>query len=250
MTRVIKNTDGGEVAGMGRLAALNVADFAAQAARTVHKARQRADTMVAEATERAGRIDAEAAEAAGAARQAAHDEGYRAGRAAGEADGRADGAQKAFEEAMALFAQQSESLQATLTRTLDEISAVREDICAQARADLLDLSLAIADKVAGVRAAADIETAQANLTKAVERVAEASRLTVSAAPEQLDQLGQFAPDLFERLGRDPTVQWVADETLSAGDVVVRTAGGEVDGRVKTQIDNVVAALTGRVVETS
>jgi len=248
MTRIIKDIEGGQASGVGRLAALNIADFATQAARTVEKARRTAEALIADAEQQARRIAAEAAEAAEAARQAAHDEGYRLGRQTGEADGRADGAQKAFEEAEALFGQQSQSLQTTLTRALDEIAAVREDICAQARTDLLDLALAIADKVCGTRAATDIETARANLAKAVELVADASRLTVSVAPEQLDQLGQFAPDLLERLGCDATVQWVGDESLSPGDVMVRTAGGEVDARVRTQIDNVVAGLTGRMAE--
>lgn len=235
MTRVIKNNsplDG--VRTVGRAAALNVANFAEQAQKLVLDAQAKAAQTLQNATARARELEQQASE-----------RGYAEGFAKGRADGQADGAEKAFAEATAGFQKQTASLQQLLRQAIQGLEAARADLLLQARSDLLNLSIAIAEKVTGVQAAGQLQVAQASLGKALDMLAEASQVQVRVCARQVGQLREYAAGLADELSLGEAVRLVPDETLQPGDVVVTTRSGEIDARIQTQLDNVVSALTGQ-----
>ena len=230
---LIKNDskEGGRA--VGKLAALNIANFSEQAQRVLIKAREEADAILADARRQGEQLREEARAA-----------GYAEGRAQGLADGRADGAEQAFAKAMETFDTQTASLRDVLREMVDQLAEARETLLAGARAELLDLALQIAAKVTHVHSG-NIEAARGNLAVALEMVNCAAAIQAKVCPEQLDQLREYASAFVDEMGLSATLTFVADPALNPGDVVLQTRQGEVDARVETQLDDLVRVLTGR-----
>jgi flagellar assembly protein FliH len=249
MNRVIKQDGSARAAPVGRVAALNVANFAEQAQRMILDARAQATEMLERAREKAAQVAAEAAQQAGTLGREAHEQGLAAGKqegyAKGLAQGQADGAERAFQEAMSLFSRQTEDLRKLLSESVRRLDEARDQVLRQARADLLELALTIAERITGARARGDVQTAQTNLAKAIEMVACRSQVQIRVCPGQLDQLAEYAKSFLEELGMSESASFLADETLSPGDIVLQSRNGQVDARVQTQLDNIIKAITGR-----
>ena len=237
---------------MGRIAALNVANFAEQADKMVREARARASEVLALANFQADQAISSAQAKEVEAEQRGHDEGFRRGYAEGQtkgqADGAADGAERAFNEAMETFNQQTDQLRILLQQSVEKIDLAREEILQQARGDLLELSLTIAEKIVHTQTRGDIAVAKASLAKAIEMVSCSSKVQARVCPDQLEQLQAYAGEFLADMGRSDSVAFIGDRSLSPGDVVLQSAGGQVDARVQTQIDKVVGAVTGRTKE--
>jgi flagellar assembly protein FliH len=225
------NTTAGRA--VGKLAALNIANFTEQAQRVLLKARQDADAILLDARRQAERIHEQARLA-----------GYAEGQAQGLADGQADGAERAFAKAMETFDQQTASLRGVLREMVDQFAAAREQLLTEARAELLDLALQIAAKVTHVRSG-NIEAARGNLAAALEMANCAAKIQAKVCPQQLDQLREYASQFMDEMGLSATLTFVADPELKAGDVVLQTRNGEVDARIATQLEDLVRVLTGR-----
>ena len=249
MNRVIKQDGSRQAAPVGRVAALNVVNFAEQAHRMVLEARQQATEVLEAARAAAAQLTAETAQRAEQLRREAHEQGLTAGReegyAKGLAEGQADGAEKAFQQAMDLFNRQTEDLRKLLAESVRRLDAAHDEVLRQARSDLLELALTVAERVTGARARGDIETAQHNLAKAIDMAGCHSTLQLRVCPAQLDQLREYSAQFLQEMGASESVSFVADETLSPGDVVLQGRTGQVDARVRTQLDNVIHAITGR-----
>lgn len=237
MSRVIKSDSPMTASPVGRATALNVANFAEQAQKMVLEAQTKASQILAQATAKARQVE-----------QAAAERGYAEGFQKGLIDGQADGAERAFSEAAAGFTRQTADLQAMLKKTILQLEADRGEILQQAREELLDLALEIASKVTHVQAAGDVAVAQAQLAKAVEMVSCQGQIQARVCPAQLQQLQEYAGQFLDEMGLTDLVKFVPDEQLAAGDVVLASRNGEVDARIETQLNNVLAALTGRARE--
>ena len=149
---------------------------------------------------------------------------------------------------METFNQQTDQLRTMLQQSVEKIDQARDEILRQARGDLLELSLAIAEKIVHTQTRADITVAKASLAKAIEMVSCASKVQARVCPDQLEQLQEYAGEFLADMGQSDSVSFFGDPSLSPGDVVLQSAGGQVDARVQTQIDKIVGALTGRTKE--
>ncbi|GAG22388.1 unnamed protein product, partial [marine sediment metagenome] len=147
MARVIKDPNTKHFGGMGGLAALNIANFAEQSKRMVVNAQNEAARILARVKAEVEQMEADAAEAAAQAEQGAYEQGAKRGYAAGHADGLADGAERAFNESLGTFTAQTAHLQNMLTRSIEQLDTARQDVLQQARDELLDLSLTVAERI-------------------------------------------------------------------------------------------------------
>ncbi len=239
MSPVIKCDGSMASPAVGKMAALNIVNFSDQAAKIVTDARRQADAIMA-----AGVADAEQIA------EQARVEGYSKGQAQGLIDGQADGAEKAFVEAHANFATQTEQLQTLLRGAIEQLDQAREHLLMQGRQELLDFALTIARKVTHVEASGDIATARANLAGALEMAGCAGKIQAKVCPDQLDQLREYAAEFMDEMGLSSMVAFVPDPDLGPGDVVLKTRNGEVDARIETQLDNVIYAITGQTKDPS
>jgi flagellar assembly protein FliH len=231
MARVIKAENQSDASAGGTV--LRLTDFVAEARAVVLEARKEAARIVAEA-----RAKAEQAEQAAAGR------GYEEGFARGRNDGYTDGCQAGSRQGLEASAGAAGGALSCAQRIAEELTAARGELLEQARRELLDLAVAVAERVVGVVAARDVAAAQANLVKVLEMAGYAKAITIKVNPLQLQALREHCRQAVEALAIKGRVELVGDPSISPGGVKLLTGGGQIDATIETQLAYVVEALVG------
>lgn len=232
MAKIIKAKTA-QPAPTGCPAVRNLVDIAAEAR-----------SVVLEARREAARITAEARAAADAGCEAVAEKAYAEGFARGRHDGYADGQKQGIAEAGAEFAARSAGLTELAEQILTELSRGRERLIHDARREMLDFALELAERVIGRVAAVDAAAARENLRKALELTDAAREVTVKVHPSQLAALETCLPALADALARTGAVRLVGDEGVSPGGVRLSSGRGEIDATIETQLANIAEALVG------
>jgi flagellar assembly protein FliH len=219
---------------IGRAGVFSLGDIAVEAKGIVDRARGQAEQIVVAARAEADRLRAEA-------RRQGHDEGVAAGTEQGRAAGR-DEAIKKFEVQLARAGR-------TLGEALEQLNGRKGRMLAEARQDLVALSLAVAEKVVRREVRGDSSACQRTVEAAVELAGRASRLSLRVNPADVELIQSFAPQLAARLTDAAEVAVVADETVESGGCRLtawRETGqaGEVDATLATQLDRLTKELLG------
>lgn len=233
MARIIKasSTDGSPPADS---AVRNLADIAAEAR-----------SIVLDARRDAARIVAEARAEADAVCDAAAKKGYAEGLARGRNDGYADGQRQGAEEAAKRFSAEAADLIELARKITEELASARAELLHQARCEMLDFAMELAEKIVGRVATTEISAARENLRKVLERADCAQGLTVKVNPSQLERLrGTFA-ELVDALGCTGEVRLVPDGRISPGGAKLVASEGEIDATIQTQLANVAEAVLGQ-----
>jgi flagellar assembly protein FliH len=168
----------------------------------------------------AERLLAEAAVEAARLREEAHAAGFAEGRAAGHAEGRAE----------------VDSAAAALGQAADSLLAAREEIFEALERDAVELGLALAGKVIMATLQVRPELVVEVLQGALRRVSGQRRIAIVVNPADLETVRAALGELRE--GSAAVEQWdlQPDPRVQAGGALVRTAEGEVDARVQTQLE--------------
>ncbi len=230
MARVIKSdtqTPGGAAA------VLKLTDFMEEARAVVLDARKEAARITTQARAKAEQGEREAAERG-------YEEGFARGRSDGHAEGRRDGSR----EALANASSQACDALSCATQVSEGLIAAKNTALQDARDEVLDLALAVAERIVGRVAARDIAAARENLAKALSMASCSRRITVKVNPSQLAALRTHCREIVESLAIKGKVSLDADEQVGAGGVRVFTDNGQIDATIETQLSRVVDALVG------
>ena len=210
MARIIKSGSADASRGAGE-AVKDLADIAAEAR-----------VVVLDARKQAARIVAESRAESAADRESAAEQAYAEAFARGQNDGLLELAGKA----------------------VTELAEARATLLHEARCEMLDFALELAEKIVGRVAAAGISAARENLRKVLELADCAQKVTVKVNPAQRDALVECLPALIETLGRTGGIELVGDEGISPGGVRLLSGRGEIDATIETQLVAVAEALLG------
>jgi flagellar assembly protein FliH len=203
-------------------------DIEAQARAKLNQAQAQAEAMLDDAQSRSLSIE-EDARAAGQAR------GMAAGREEGRAEGRAQVLQDYADE-LKLAAQ-------TFLRAAKEIEASREVLQSEALGEVVQLAIAIAQRVTKRQGLIDPQVLRANLRDAMKMVVRGSAVRIAVHPTQRAALVDALPQLKIDW---PTMEHVAvvdDESISPGGCRVSTNHGQIDADLQSQLDRIAAELS-------
>jgi len=193
---------------------------------------ERVDRMLAAAR----RTVDEARTEADQVREKGRREGFEAGRAEGLERGRLEGIERGLAEAA--------EIRRTLGALLDDLERHRATLKADAERHLIELAAAIAERVIKTRVEVDEDLVRRNVAAALGLVTAADRLRILLAPEDVEAVRTFLPDLAAKLqagaaqAAPETIELVPDPSVARGGCVVRTAGGEIDARIETQLEEI------------
>ena len=232
MTRIIKAEQSSPRAAT-RAAALNLADFAAEAREVVLDARKAAARISAEARAKAQSIGRQARE-----------EGYTEGLARGRSEGYAEGGTAGRQEVIKQYGPQYADLLRQAGQVLSALADARRDAVSRASAEAVEMALLLAERIVGVVAARGTEAATANLAKALDLAQCGGQMVVSVNPAELQALNEELPALVEAIGIDGQVELVGDESISPGGVKLAGPGGRIDATIEAQIANAARVLLG------
>jgi flagellar assembly protein FliH len=147
-------------------------------------------------------------------------EGYAEGRAAGHAAGQG-------EIAAAL---------AALGDALRGVDALRAQVAEAVERDAIDLSLALAEKILAGALQARPELVVEVVQGALRRLSERRRITVLVNPADLEMVRTVVGQITAQGSGVELCDLQSEPRVGVGGAIVRTAEGEVDASVQTQLE--------------
>lgn len=173
----------------------------------------------------------------------AREEGHATGLAEGRLEGHKQGLAEGRAAALAERRSHLTTLEQSWNAALAELTAGRERLLQDARADLVRLALTIATRVTRRTYEHDPAVVGALLAAALETISRPTRLVVRVNPEDDANAREALPALMATLTQVEHVDLRPDATLKRGSCVVSTTdGGEVDSSIGVQLDRISRAL--------
>lgn len=204
--------------------------------------RRRAEELEAKTIARARQIIDEANAERQRLLAGAAEQGRETGHAAGLARGVIEGREQGKNEAIASMRAQADALSRGFEAALGALVEQREALLTQARTDVLKLAVAIARRVTRRSIDADPRAVMDQLEAALAMTLRPTTLIVEVHPDDAALVREAAPALAKKLAGGPHVEVVERAELSRGSVVLRSAGGEVDASIETQLERIVEAI--------
>jgi flagellar assembly protein FliH len=190
--------------------------FEQEAAQILTRARDAARRVLRDALAEAERLKAQAA-------------------AQGRQEGLAQGLQQGAAQAQKRVAEETRTLAEALRNAAREVEARQAELIHLAHRDLVELALAIAERIVRARIQVDPAVAARAVEQAASLAGRRHSLTVHLNPTDHQAL---AP------ADTASVRTVADESVARGGCVVRTDVAEFDARIETQLQTLREALLG------
>lgn len=195
-----------------------------QAELILNQAREEAEELVAQARERALAEQEEI-------RAGARDEGYR--------DGYAQGTAKAMSDAVRDREATAARLEKEVQAFLEKASLAREEMILQSRDELVELCLAIAEKVVRVSLKSSSEVIVRMIQTATERMKRQEWVHIYISGCDVRQLSKISPALTSTLGAlSQHIKIIPMGDGEDGTCIVETPDEIVDASVSTQMSNV------------
>jgi flagellar assembly protein FliH len=209
----------------------SLADIENQAAQILDRAQKHADRLEAAAQEHAKKImkDAHAAGLRG---------GWKEGFKKGQEEGTIAGKDQALAENKAEFT----TTIAALKAAAEQMNRSRIELESAALKDVLELAVAIAERVTKRQGILDPAVAVNNVEEALKLVSHSSDVRIAIHPKNKTTLKEVLPRLKTQWPALEHVELVEDAMLAPGGCRIYTTQGEVDGDLDGQINRVVADL--------
>jgi flagellar assembly protein FliH len=137
-------------------------------------------------------------------------------------------------------AQRGEAMLQRLTGTLDELASVRVDILRRSEIQMVQLALAIARRVVQREVSLDQELLIAMARVALDRLGEATQITVRLHPDDFNLTGAAQ----RRMLTGSAVTVVGDARIPRGGCRVESELGVIDAGVDAQLQEIARALLG------
>lgn len=198
------------------------------------KAQAEAQMILSQARAEAERIRAEA-----------ELQGRTSGASAGESEGRAKGESEGRADALAKIAPAWETARLVIEEAARRVESSVAEVTAQADEKVLQLAWRIGQILLKKEMAADAGAFRGNLQAALKAAARTGRFRVRLNPEDLATLETGFDEFKSFLPSNEAFEWVGDESVGKGGVVVETASGDVDATIATQIAQIEQAVLGR-----
>lgn len=190
-----------------------------------------AESLIAAARVEAERLKEEA-RLVGAA------EGLTEGRAAGEEKGR----QEANAAALAEFRKANASLLTAVTTALQKLNEEKHRLISTAESGLIQLAIAISERVCKLQASQSSDVALANAKRLIEMARHELDIELRVSQQDYAALQHVSPELA-RIGESAThVNVIADPSIEAGGVTLRSRHGTLDATIQTQLQRIAEAL--------
>ena len=210
---------------------LDLSDVARQAERMREQAREQAQRIVQEAEQRAQTL-IDGAEAKG------HEQGYQAGHEKGLAEGHEQGRAEALEQ----MRQQLEALHATWARAAQQWSDQRAQLESEARRNIIDLALKVAEKLVHRVVEVDPTVVVDQTGAALSHVLRSLDVIVHIHPDDRPLLDEALPQLTRAFNHLQHIELADDETIRRGGCIASFGQGQVDASLETQVERIVKAM--------
>lgn len=226
---VIKNNNAGRIEGGAFV--LDLTDLATEARRLAEEARIEALRINAQAKTQAAQLKTEATERG-------HADGFEHGKKLGYEQG----VQDARQEILSTFQPRIEQVIESWTTALGQWDRARQDMLLAAGENVLTFAFEMAQQVIGRAIKHDPTVVRDQVKAALALLSQPTAVTIIVNTEDVSILEEVLPSVIEKMGACEHAQLRPDDSMTRGGCIVRTAGGEVDATIETQIARIAEAL--------
>jgi flagellar assembly protein FliH len=191
----------------------------AEAAALIDEASEHAQRLIADAGREAKTLVEEAVAQADAVREAAHDAGFEAGREAGR---------HAAEQEM-------NEMLVTMRGLIDMARAERHKIIESSEHEIVKLAMGVAERIVHKQISVDPDVVVAMTKAAIARLLDREVVTVRVNPADLERMKEHREEMLA-LGDVKHMRIVEDQRVDRGGIVVETDSGNVDAKIRTQVE--------------
>ena len=174
------------------------------------------------------------------ARQAAltaderEEQAYRKGFAEGKAAGLNDGENTGFERGI----QKIEPLLSSIKEALVQLNAIRKEAYLQIEKEVVELALAIAQKIICREIATDKETVVCVAKEALAKVDDPGKIKIKMNPSDLQFINETKYQLTSLIDDVNNISFEAEANIQSGGCIIETEVGEIDARIEKQLQAV------------
>jgi len=133
---------------------------------------------------------------------------------------------------------------ARLDALTDSLRQEREAFFDRIEPEVVRLSVSIAEKILGRELELRPEAVVDTVRSAVRRLRDREQLRVSVNPRDFEHVRSARDDLISAVDGVRALEVVEDRRVDPGGCVIESQNGTLDARVKTQLDQLAAALEG------
>jgi flagellar assembly protein FliH len=158
------------------------------------------------------------------------------------ARGVAEGIQKGTE------IQKNENLKPlqSLANVIMELSEAKEKIIEGAEKQIIQLSLAVAEKIIRLEVTTNREVILGVLKEAIRNIVDRENMKIHVHPDDLRYIMEINPDFIKSFDGMKNVAFEEDRTVGQGGTLIETQFGEVDARIEQQYQEIKTTMTAHV----
>ena len=162
----------------------------------------------------------------------------------GFAEGKAQGLNEGQDTGLELGTQKIEPLISAIKEALIQLNTIREETYLQLEKEVVELALAIAQKVICREIATDKETVVCVAKEALAKVDDPGKVKIKMNPADLEFINQTKYQLANLIPDVNHVTFEAEENIQSGGCIIETELGEIDARIEKQLQAVKESFLG------
>jgi flagellar assembly protein FliH len=152
-----------------------------------------------------------------------------------------EGFQQGYDEGLKLAAQEQQDTITRLSALLHDVAADNEEMVRGLETQVVELALAVAEKVIAREATVDPQIVLNVVRSALSEIHDATELRIHVNPDDIPLLEQRWQEMLPRSVAAHS-ELLADDLVQRGGVIVETRIGYVDSQLKTRINQVVTSF--------
>jgi len=141
--------------------------------------------------------------------------------------------------------QRTETLQSiqALSALIQDLSGLKKNILEAAEEQILQLTLAIAEKVIHMETTTNREVIQNVLRAAMKSIVDRENMKIRVHPQDFQYMLEIKSDFLKNFDGIKNIVFEEDASITRGGAIVETMFGEVDARVDHQYNEIKSSMT-------
>jgi flagellar assembly protein FliH len=135
-----------------------------------------------------------------------------------------------------------QTLQA-MSAIVKEMSALKKITLENMEEEIVQLSLAVAEKVIHLEATTNREVIRGVLKEAIKSIGDRENMKIRVHPQDFHFMMEIKNDFLQSFDGIRNVTFAEDESIQRGGAIIETGCGEADARLDQQYSEVKAAMT-------
>lgn len=130
----------------------------------------------------------------------------------------------------------------SMTGIVAEVSEMKKEILQNAEEQILQLALAIAEKVLHLEVTTNPEVIQSVLKEAIKKIVDRENMKIRVHPQDFHYMMEIKADFLQNFDGIKNIVFEEDESIRRGGAIIETLFGEVDARLDQQYNEIKALM--------